>query len=493
METAGNVAISDAFGMDFRCTHSIIVTRLGIFDGVNFQKNTQRKPITVKLWETTRDNLILEKVVHPMDGEHVGAFRYVSINELLLPKNVVFTLTAEGYDSMHPCLKLRSDAIHANDNGGVIEWLPVTRRGHPGLKLPPIMNDLLHEENSIYIGPSMAFRTERIPPGVIYSMPWQPDASYTPVYISTSDTLHLDFLIDSTLVEVATREEFESCISSNIIFDWTSKVSRSTTKKAVGLTNLHIGVHFFMSKQHCHLGMKLEVHVSPPQDIREKNNAYWLLMIVECVLILKTLEQLRETQHERKIAYRIKLEQEEKLLLKESEDFGDIVIIPNFQDTYRQLPRKLIAMYTYAAVLGAKFVLKTDDDAFLNIPKLWWGSFRENWPVERSGKWRELEFSENTYPIFACGSGHILSGDVVQWIAASSTGLFAFQGEDVSLGIWMQAFHPRIVRDDRWKCFGMSVSCSEDMLSSPEHTPETLVFLFNQWQQCQRLCLSCEE
>lgn len=43
METAGNVAISDAFGMDFRCTHSIIVTRLGIFDGVNFQKNTQRK------------------------------------------------------------------------------------------------------------------------------------------------------------------------------------------------------------------------------------------------------------------------------------------------------------------------------------------------------------------------------------------------------------------------------------------------------------------
>lgn len=66
-------------------------------------------------------------------------------------------------------------------------------------------------------------------------------------------------------------------------------------------------------------------------------------MIVECVLILKTLEQLRETQHERKIAYRIKLEQEEKLLLKESEDFGDIVIIPNFQDTYRFAAKRFVS------------------------------------------------------------------------------------------------------------------------------------------------------
>lgn len=86
---------------------------------------------------------------------------------------------------------------------------------------------------------------------------WCSDVSVYVNYHLYRFLIYKQLIIVTTFQFLATREEFESCISSNIIFDWTSKVSRSTTKKAVGLTNLHIGVHFFMSKQHCHLGMKV--------------------------------------------------------------------------------------------------------------------------------------------------------------------------------------------------------------------------------------------
>jgi hypothetical protein len=48
----------------------------------------------------------------------------------------------------------------------------------------------------------------------------------------------------------------------------------------------------------------------------------------------------------------------------------------------------------------------------------------------------------STYPAFACGSGNVVSQDLVQWIAANANALFAYQGEDVSMGIWLAALNP---------------------------------------------------
>lgn len=46
------------------------------------------------------------------------------------------------------------------------------------------------------------------------------------------------------------------------------------------------------------------------------------------------------------------------------------------------------------------------------------------------------------YPWFACGSGYILTNDLIRWLAMNYDQLYGYQGEDVSMGIWMAAINP---------------------------------------------------
>ena len=47
------------------------------------------------------------------------------------------------------------------------------------------------------------------------------------------------------------------------------------------------------------------------------------------------------------------------------------------------------------------------------------------------------QYKKNSYPPFPAGAGHILSRDLVLWIAERAHDLTAYQGEDTSLGIWI--------------------------------------------------------
>ena len=59
-----------------------------------------------------------------------------------------------------------------------------------------------------------------------------------------------------------------------------------------------------------------------------------------------------------------------------------------------------------------KFLMKTDDDCFVDVEriyselmekyqdveKLWWGRFRNNWGVDLYGKWAETDYKAPGYP-----------------------------------------------------------------------------------------------
>ncbi|CAG2158634.1 unnamed protein product [Oppiella nova] len=74
------------------------------------------------------------------------------------------------------------------------------------------------------------------------------------------------------------------------------------------------------------------------------------------------------------------------------------------------------------------------------------------WPLDYWGKWAENDYESPLYPTFACGSGYVLSADLVQWIASNANYLHRFQGEDVSMGIWLSAIKPNYKDDKRWIC-----------------------------------------
>ncbi|XP_053476674.1 UDP-GalNAc:beta-1,3-N-acetylgalactosaminyltransferase 2 isoform X3 [Ictalurus furcatus] len=202
---------------------------------------------------------------------------------------------------------------------------------------------------------------------------------------------------------------------------------------------------------------------------------------------------------DRQQAHETRLREEEKALQEESHTYGDIIFV-DVVDTYRTVPYKLLYFYKWA-VRNADFslLLKTDDDCYINVDEvlmnidykslmrsnLWWGNFRQSWAVDRVGKWQELEYTSPVYPAFACGSGYVVSRDLVEWLASNAEKLKVYQGEDVSMGIWMAAVGPQKYQDAGWLC---EKECYVDMLSSPQHTVKELRFLWDQKRVCGDPC-----
>ncbi|XP_026166059.1 UDP-GalNAc:beta-1,3-N-acetylgalactosaminyltransferase 2 [Mastacembelus armatus] len=194
-----------------------------------------------------------------------------------------------------------------------------------------------------------------------------------------------------------------------------------------------------------------------------------------------------------------RLRQEDAGLAQESLRHGDMVFV-DVVDTYRNVPSKLLQFYKWS-VGNADFnlLLKTDDDCYIDVDSVlmkidhkglkrtnfWWGNFRQSWAVDRIGKWQELEYASPAYPAFACGSGYVVSRDLVQWLARNAEKLKAYQGEDVSMGIWMAAVGPQKYQDPGWLC---EKECYLDMLSSPQHTAEELHVLWDRKRACGDPC-----
>ncbi|XP_021122048.1 UDP-GalNAc:beta-1,3-N-acetylgalactosaminyltransferase 2 isoform X4 [Heterocephalus glaber] len=154
------------------------------------------------------------------------------------------------------------------------------------------------------------------------------------------------------------------------------------------------------------------------------------------------------------------LHEEDVLLKEESRVYGDIVFV-DVVDTYRNVPAKLLNFYR---------------------------CFRLNWAVDRTGKWQELEYPSPAYPAFACGSGYVISRDIVSWLASNSGRLKTYQGEDVSMGIWMAAIGPKRHQDSLWLC---EKTCETGMLSSPQYSPQELADLWELKELCGDPC-QCE-
>jgi len=157
---------------------------------------------------------------------------------------------------------------------------------------------------------------------------------------------------------------------------------------------------------------------------------------------------------------------DEKISLEQQQFGGDIVLMEGVTEAYRNVPIKMKKYFRWASTnINFKYLLKTDDDCYINVTGilrklknlddiqwLWWGNFRHDWPLDRYGKWREMSYSAPVYPAFACGSGNVISRDLVDWIAGNEKFLKTYQGEDVTLGIWLSGTMHRRIDDGEWLC-----------------------------------------
>jgi len=135
--------------------------------------------------------------------------------------------------------------------------------------------------------------------------------------------------------------------------------------------------------------------------------------------------------------------------------YGDM-LVSNATDVYRNLPAKVRFMLQWGVHnTDCDYFVKVDEDHFVSPAALSQfvslqprdaysvvGEIVTGGGVNRDGKWRELTYRRGspaaTYPRFPLGSrGWIMSRQVAAHLALHARHLFDYQGEDVSVGIWL--------------------------------------------------------
>ncbi|XP_043640863.1 beta-1,3-galactosyltransferase 5 [Drosophila teissieri] len=121
----------------------------------------------------------------------------------------------------------------------------------------------------------------------------------------------------------------------------------------------------------------------------------------------------------------------------------------HFIDSYNNLTLKTISLLEWADLHcpKAKYLLKTDDDMFINVPKLLtlmdtlkanrsiYGRRAENWKPIRN-RWSKYhisnaQYGKNTFPYFTTGPAYLLTGDIVHALYAQSLNTAFLKLEDV--------------------------------------------------------------
>lgn len=168
----------------------------------------------------------------------------------------------------------------------------------------------------------------------------------------------------------------------------------------------------------------------------------------------------REPNHKEMQQYQKELHEEQLRLERERDSHQDMILLA-MKDFYRALPKKLKLAYEWSVKnTQAQWFLKIDDDAVVRIGALESflgnmdarkmyviGSIRRQAAVPKSGKWAEPDYTAKTYPPFANGAeGHVVSRKVAERIHAHDG--FEYQGEDVSLGIWISEMKLPVIWKD---------------------------------------------
>ncbi|BBG93025.1 Galactosyltransferase family protein [Prunus dulcis] len=220
-------------------------------------------------------------------------------------------------------------------------------------------------------------------------------------------------------------------------------------------------------------------------------------------------------------------------LWREAEAYGDIQLMP-FVDYYSLISLKTIAIcileyvitnimfqqtelsiYTLleklsiifilnlqTKILPAKYIMKTDDDAFVRIDEvisslkgkatngLLYGliAFESAPDREKGSKWYidNKEWPHALYPPWAHGPGYIISRDIAKFIVRGhqESDLKLFKLEDVAMGIWIEQFknsghEVNYVTDDRF----YSAGCESNYILAHYQSPRLVLCL---WEKLQK-------
>uniref|UniRef100_A0A670INT8 Hexosyltransferase n=2 Tax=Podarcis muralis TaxID=64176 RepID=A0A670INT8_PODMU len=201
----------------------------------------------------------------------------------------------------------------------------------------------------------------------------------------------------------------------------------------------------------------------------------------------------------------------QNLVEYESRSYGDILMW-DFEDTFFNLTLKdfLFLSWTAEYCRDVRYVLKGDDDVFINTPKvleylgsldankmLYMGQVMANaspFRVRRSKYYVPESYYVGPYPSYAGGGGYIFSGPLVHWLHLISRHIAFYPIDDVYTGLCFQALgilpeaHPGFLTFDIAEKDRSDPCVHSRLLLVHRRSPQQT---FQLWKQITDPSLSC--
>ncbi|KAK9675917.1 hypothetical protein RND81_11G041400 [Saponaria officinalis] len=193
-------------------------------------------------------------------------------------------------------------------------------------------------------------------------------------------------------------------------------------------------------------------------------------------------------------------------LWNEARTYGDVQLMP-FVDYYNLITWKTVAICVFGTnIIKAKYVMKTDDDAFVRLDEviaslnrvntthgLLYGLINSDSKPHRNpdSKWfiSTEEWPEETYPPWAHGPGYVISHDIANAVAKRhrSGNLKMFKLEDVAMGIWiadMKKGGLKVRYELEQRVY--NEGCQDDYVVAHYQNPRDMLCLWQKLQETKR-------
>ena len=87
----------------------------------------------------------------------------------------------------------------------------------------------------------------------------------------------------------------------------------------------------------------------------------------------------------------------------------------------------------------------------------------------------------------------MLRHDLSDWVGVNAPLLKDYQGEDISMGIWLAARFPNIIRNDRFHSkISAGEDCDREVATAPEQSYKSLVSVYARRMACGNECSECD-
>jgi len=182
---------------------------------------------------------------------------------------------------------------------------------------------------------------------------------------------------------------------------------------------------------------------------------------------------------------------------------ADMLQLPKLKDSYHALTQKVgLSLAWIDENIDTEFVLKADEDTFVNLPKLlevlkqygpdlYMGYFSGRARVKKTGPWAEPKWNICDYYLpNARGGGYVLGRNAVSFIARNIDSLTIWNNEDVSVGGWLGPLPLNRVHMVEFDTEASSRGCSNRYIVTHKQDPEMIT---EKWKNLQRDGKICSE